>query len=226
MKRRTTKNKKKYSIKGGSGKGKQGTKRKLINQSKPQPQVQEDINETGLIPMPERKQEIKKINIFPFTLPGPISGVSNSKIYDKITGEPVNTSNINVHTSIIPQFPVTPPRNINEINEIIIETPGSQKSEGNMSFSDIFNSQGTPSGSRINSVNSSPIPSPIPSPISDIDKKKVSISKNIPVPYSDVNYSINTEGDLAGNPYSNRFGKGGKKKIKKKIKKTRKRNKK
>jgi hypothetical protein len=72
-------------------------------------------------------------------------------------------------------------------------------------------------GSRINSVNSSPI---------HISGHSIDESNYIRIPGSAVaDYSINTDNNLAGNPDSNRFVKGGKRETKK-TKKTRKRNKK
>ncbi len=217
MKRRTTKNKKKYSIKGGSGIGKTGKRRTKRQSRTPSPTPDKQLldNESGLIAIPTKSPPLKKMYILPHLLPGPISGVSNSNIYDRVTGEPIYNSNINYHTNIMPQFPNTPPRNT---PEMIIETPRSQISEGYMSFSEMFNTQGPSQGSRISSNNSSPSLSIISD---DVGSNNPNKSKPIKIP-NNPDFSIITE-SLAGNPDSNRFVKGGKNKIKKKIKKTRKR---
>ena len=212
----TKKNKRRYSIKGGSGKGKRPrtrtrTRTRPRTPSRSPPRNKEDRIETGLIPIPTKQKQSQRtiFNIEPETI-GPISGVSSNIIYDRITGGPM------INRSVNAMFPFTPPRKRNTPE--IIETPESQKSDDNMSFSEIFNSQGTPVGSRINSVNSSPIP---------ISGNIIDETNYIRIPGSAVaDYSINTENDLAGNPDSNRFGKGGKKTGKKRRKKTRKRNKK
>ena len=127
-------------------------------------------------------------------------------MYDKITGAPINNLNINSYNNV---FPVTSKRN--KYTPEIIEIEGSQKSDDNMSFSEIFNSQGTgiSQGSRISSVNSSPVNS---------FNNEDDTTKYIAIPLSDnkVDYSINTEHHLVGNPDSNRFGRGGKNTRKKK----------
>ena len=201
----TKKNKRRYSIKGGSGKGKR-TRARARTPSRSPTRNKEDRIETGLIPIPTKQKQPRTTILNIEQTVGPISGVGSNIVYDRITGGPM------INPSVNAMFPFTPPRKRNTPE--IIETPDSQKSDDNMSFSDIFNSQGTPVGSRINSVNSSPIA---------ISGHSIDETNYIRIPGSAIaDYSINTENNLAGNPDSNRFGKGGKKK----RKKTRKRNKK
>ena len=207
----TKKNKRRYSIKGGSGKGKgkrtrTRTRTRSRTPSRSPTRNKEDRIETGLIPIPTKQKQPRTTNLNIERTIGPISGVGSNIVYDRITGGPM------INRSVNAMFPFTPPRKRNTPQ--IIETPDSQKSDDNMSFSEIFNSEGTSVGSRINSVNSSPI---------HISGHSIDESNYIRIPGSAVaDYSINTDNNLAGNPDSNRFVKGGKRE----TKKTRKRNKK